>query len=455
MNSYVQKLRLKHDPFDDEFQRDDFFAGGSRENLVLKVLDPDRRNISLDAVIGQAGSGKTRLAFRICERARGKCESALVSVDLFTTALYLLREIMLELDLEAPRDLARGLEELSEHAIELSKSDRSILLVIDNAQELGSDCMKLIERLLANRWSAIHLVLLGQEQLADMLQTRMRDRYRKKLAMHELTALNRVEIAEYLRLKLSRAGYRVELSLSSQAGLDLLQQSEGVPGRVNALAAEMLNSEDFPGVARGFGKRREGDHPEIRYFWQAFALGLVLVGVIFWPTDSPELSASLEEEAREIQRISLSATVSPATSNTIEPARVGAGQLPGGAMDISDTAAPVAPSVVATPELSAFERMLLGTPTDSFTLQIVGSTSEEGVREFIAESRLGEIHGYYETRRERAPWFVVVDGIYPDWETAMEARAGLAGKFGELEPWIRRISNVHSEISRSGKQGEP
>lgn len=443
MNSYVQKLRLEHDPFDDEFQRNDFFAGGSRENLVLNVLDPDRGNISLDAVIGRAGSGKTRLAYRICERARGKFKSVLVSVDLFTTALYMLREIMLELGLEAPRDLTRGLEGLSEHAIELSKSDRSILLVIDNAQELGSDCMKLVERLLANRWSAIHLVLLGQEQLADMLQTRMRDRYRKKLAMHELTALNRVEIAEYLRLKLSTAGYRGELSLSSQVGLDLLQQSEGVPGRVNALAAEMLSSEDFPGVARRFGGRREGsspDRPEIRYFWQAFALGLVLVAVVFWPVDTPELSASLDEEPREIQRISLSATLSPGTPDTVEPARA---------------AAPSAPTADSARGLSAFERMLLETPPDNFTVQIVGSTSEDGVREFVADSRLGEIHGYYETRRERAPWFVVVDGVYPDWETAMEARAALAGKFEDLEPWIRRISNVHSEISRSGKQGEP
>ena len=113
------------------------------------------------------------------------------------------------------------------------------------------------------------------------------------------------------------------------------------------------------------------------------------------------------------------------------------------------------PSADESPGLSEFERMLLDAPPGSFTVQIIASTSEEGVRGFIAASQLGEIHGYYETRRQRGPWFVVVDGMYPDWETAMEARAQWAEKLDDLEPWIRRISNVHSEINLAGKQGEP
>ncbi len=467
MKPYIEKLRLKYDPFDGGIQRNDFFGGAGRENLLLAVLAGEDRQVSLDAVVGPEGSGKTRLAFRFCERSGSDFRPVLISVDLFTTAQYLLRDLLLKLELDPPRDLNKGLDALSERAIELARSGKSILLVIDNAHELGSDCMKLVERLLGNRWSAVRLVLLGEEQLKEMLQTRLRERYRAKLAIHELPALNRVETAEYIRLKLARAGYGQALPLSSQAGLDLLQQSAGLPGKINAQTAAMLNSDEVPAVARFFGLRldRESreedgerpDRPEFRYLLHAFALSLALAVVVFWPAMEPESSASPEAQVVEPRRISLRVPVRPESDVTARedlgaPARDAAGSAAGAEATVSP---PETPPADESPGPSEFERMLLDSPADSFTLQIIASTSEEGVRDFIAASQLGEIHGYYETRRQRGPWFVVIDGIYSDWETAMEARARRAGEFGDPEPWVRRISNVHSEINLAGKQGEP
>jgi len=465
MKPYVEKLRLKHDPFDGEFQRNDFFGGGGRENLLHNVLAGADRQVSLNAVIGPEGSGKTRLAYRFCELSGNDFRPVLISVDLFTTAIYLLRALLLKLELDppanvSPGDLNKSLESLGERAIELARSGKSILLVIDNAHELGSDCMKLIERLLANRWSAIRLVLLGEEQLKEMLQARLRERYRAKLAIHELPALNRVETAEYIHLKLARAGYGQALPLSSQAGLDLLQQSAGLPRKINALTAAMLNSDEVPAVAGLFGRRRgresheengeKPERPEVRYLWHAFALSLALAVVVFWPVIEPESSASPEAVSVESRQVSLRVPVRPETAGTAQEDAAGS---TAGAGAVSPSETP--PTADESPGLSEFERMLLGAPPDSFTVQIIASTSEEGVRGFIAASQLGEIHGYYETRRQRGPWFVVVDGMYPDWETAMEARAQWAEKLDDLEPWIRRISNVHSEIELAGKQGEP
>lgn len=468
MKPYVEKLRLKHDPFDGEIQRNDFFGGGGRENLLFNVLAAEDRQVSLHAVIGPEGSGKTRLAHRFCELSRNEFRPVPISVDLFTTAQYLLRDLLLKLELDPPGDIGRGLDSLGERAIELAPSGKSILLVIDNAHELGSDCMRLVERLLADRWSAIRLILLGEEQLKEMLQTRLRERYRAKLAIHELSALNRVEIAEYVHLKLSRAGYGQNLPLSSQAGLDLLQQSAGLPGKINVLTAAMLNSDEVPAVGGMFGERRGGEsrdengerpeRPEFRYLWHAFALSLALAAVVLWPVAEPELSASPDAGGVEPRQISLRVPVGPEPAEAAQedvggPARDAAGSAAGAGEAVSPSEVP--PSAGESPGLSEFERMLLDAPPDSFTVQIIASTSEEGVREFIAASQLGEIHGYFETRRQRGPWFVVVDGMYPDWEAAMEARAQWAEKIDDLEPWIRRISNVHSEINLAGKQGEP
>ena len=107
------------------------------------------------------------------------------------------------------------------------------------------------------------------------------------------------------------------------------------------------------------------------------------------------------------------------------------------------------------PVLSEFESLLLATPADNFTVQLMDSASEEEVLAFIAGEGLGGIHGYYETRRGRSPWFIAVDGIYPDWEAAREAQTRLAENNAEMDPWIRRVSNVHAEITRSGKRQGP
>ncbi len=446
MNAYVRKLRLAHDPFHDapggHAPRDDFFGGGERESIIAKLLDSGRGRIALHAVVGPRGSGKTRLARRLCECVRGDCKPVLLSVDLFTSAQSLLGGLLRQLDIDPPADGRRGLALLDERAIDLRRAGKSILFVIDDAHEMGSDGMKLVQRLLANRWSTIQLVLFGEEQLREMLRQFLRPRYQDRLVAHELPALNRVETAQYIHWKLARAGYKKRLPLSSQAGLDLLQQSAGVPANINALTAGLLNSDEVPAVGRLFSWRRQSDagidRPELRYLGWAFTLSLPLVVLLLWPVTETGPAANSAPELADSRQISLLVPVRPEPGASAAPAAARPPQTEAGAPNGAEPAGP-----------SAFERMLLDAPTDNFTVQLLASRSEQGVADFIASSQLGEIHGYYETRRERRPWFVVVYGMYPDWETAMAARARLAGAHGALEPWIRRISNVRAEINRA------
>ncbi len=452
MHSYIDKLGLKHDPFADDYLRDDFYGGGNRDNLVYRLLDHENRDVSLDAVVGAAGSGKTRLAHRLCECAPEGDLPVLAAVDLFRSAGDLLGDILRELDVKAGADQTGSLEILNNRAIDLTRAGKSILLLIDNAHELGPDCLRLVERLLASRWSAIHLVLIGEDQLAEMLQTRLRQRYRDRLEIHQLPALNRVETAYYIQLKLARAGYGRNLSMTSQDALDVLQHCGGLPRRINSLTAAMLNSQAQAQASAAVSRKQarqqapeeepaeeKADRPEIRYLWHAFALSIALVAVLFWPVDSPESSAPATAPRIQSQAIALP---EPARVEPVAPASAT------GAVAANAEQNPI-------PVLSEFESLLLATPADNFTVQLMDSASEEEVLAFIAGEGLGGIHGYYETRRGRSPWFIAVDGIYPDWEAAREAQTRLAENNAEMDPWIRRVSNVHAEITRSGKRQGP
>ncbi len=453
MRKYRQKLGLKYDPFDGELRPDVFFGGGNRDYLVNALLDGERGDIVLDTVIGPSGSGKTRLASRLRECAGGDIQPVLVAVGLLTTADDLLRDVLLELGLEPSADVGSGLQSLNRYAIALRQAGKSVLLLIDNAHELAPDCVKLVGRLLANRWSAIHPALFGEDPLRDMLAAGLRAGHLNKTAFHELPPFDRVETVQYIQLKLFRAGYRGELRLSSQAGLDLLRRCEGIPGAIERLAAALLDSDAPPTDELARARAASGPRPELRYLWHAFAFGLALAAVLFmWPAEPPDSLAASETVAPETQRISLPAASRPA------PEYAGRGQRRSAA-----TQSIPAEATGGAPSLTEFELWLLDAPPDYFTVQILGSTSEQDVREFIASAALGENHGYYETRRERAPWFVVVEGVYAEWESAMEARTRLAATLvdsqpeprPELNPWIRRLSNVHTGIDRAGKGAQP
>lgn len=452
MHLYIDKLGLKHDPFADDYLRDDFYGGGNRDNLVYRLLDHESRDVSLDAVVGPAGGGKTRLAHRLCECAPEGDLPVLVAVDLFSSAGVLLGDILRELDVRAGADQTESLEILNTRTIDLTRAGKSILLLIDNAHELGPDCLRLVERLLASRWSAIHIVLIGEDQLADMLQTRLRQRHRDRLEIHQLPTLNRVETAYYIQLKLARAGYGRNLSMTSQDALDVLQHCGGLPRRINSLTAAMLNSQirTQAGAVNSRGQvgqqppeekpaGEKADRPEIRYLWHAFALSIALVAVLFWPVDSPESSAPATAPRIQSQAIALP---EPARAEPVAP------DFATGAVAANAGQNPI-------PVLSEFETLLLATPAENFTVQLMDSAAEEEVLAFIAGEGLGGIHGYYETRRDRSPWFIAVDGIYPDWEAAREAQTRLADNNTEMDPWIRRVSNVHAEIARSGKRRGP
>ena len=108
-------------------------------------------------------------------------------------------------------------------------------------------------------------------------------------------------------------------------------------------------------------------------------------------------------------------------------------------------------SSVAAPSFSGisdFESELLRYPANSFTVQIMGSRSEASVRDFVS----GEVHagkpGYFETRFQDRPWFVVVLGNFGERHEAVAAIEELPESLRSLKPWIRSLADVQSDIRK-------
>ena len=113
---------------------------------------------------------------------------------------------------------------------------------------------------------------------------------------------------------------------------------------------------------------------------------------------------------------------------------------------IADTADPATDATIASPGISKFENKLLGYPANNFTVQLLGSRSEVNVKEFVADRQVADTHGYFETRHQSQPWYVVVFGNFDDRSTAAQAIQQLPESLRSLQPWVRPMNGIQADI---------
>ena len=93
------------------------------------------------------------------------------------------------------------------------------------------------------------------------------------------------------------------------------------------------------------------------------------------------------------------------------------------------------------------ESWLLKQPEASFSLQLAGSRNEALIADFVRRYKLDERQAaYYRGQHEGAPWYVLMYGVYPSREAALEGRDNLPYQLRQAKPWPRSFKSVHASI---------
>ena len=164
--------------------------------------------------------------------------------------------------------------------------------------------------------------------------------------------------------------------------------------------------------------------------------------------DEIGVAAVSVSEARPVARRSSAA---PTASPTPAPTR--AATPPTLATTRQAPATPVSPAAASPLQQnrlsgSAFERQLLAMPAGSFTLQILGASSEANVQAFVERNGGGlrQTLGYYRSQRGGAPWFIVAYGEFTTREQASATLRRLPQALSAAGPWVRPIAAAQAEI---------
>jgi len=151
------------------------------------------------------------------------------------------------------------LEGINAKLYELYESDKSPVVIIDEAQLIPDKAtfeeLRLLTNFQLDSRNLLAVVLIGQTELRDRLNSKYYRALRQRIGMQfHLGPLNAEETGAYVRHRLRVAGREAPL-FEEQAMALLFEYSGGVPRRLNIIGANAL--------VEGFGREAETIGPEI------------------------------------------------------------------------------------------------------------------------------------------------------------------------------------------------
>lgn len=196
-------------------------------------------------IIGEVGTGKTLL-----------CRLLLNTLDEHFVTAYipnpdqsghglrasLAHELGLTIEHNVPHHLV--LDMITQRLLELHKTGKQTILIVDESQALSDDCLEAI-RLLTNleteEKKLLQVVLFGQPELDKKLQKHSLRQLKQRITFsYHLKSLNKNELNLYLCHRLAKAGYTYGMVFSAGAKKHLFRASGGLPRLLNVLCHKAL-----------------------------------------------------------------------------------------------------------------------------------------------------------------------------------------------------------------------
>jgi len=194
-------------------------------------------------ITGDVGCGKTTLIRRLLSRIGSSVAVGLLS-NTGKTSTDLLRWILMSLD--QPFDgtsYVTLFKQFQDYLIEEYSRNRRVVLIIDEAQNLGAkelEELRMLSNINAEKDQLLQLIIVGQPQLRDLLQAPELKQFAQRVsADFHLGRLEAEDVIKYIdhRLYVAGAGSVV---FTDEACHQIYQASGGVPRVINILCDTAL-----------------------------------------------------------------------------------------------------------------------------------------------------------------------------------------------------------------------
>jgi general secretion pathway protein A len=189
------------------------------------------------AITGEVGTGKTTLCRSFLENLGKEVEAAYI-FNPRLDAVGLLKAINEELGIEHTADAIKPLiDTLNQYLMAQHAQGKKVLLIIDEAQNLGRDVLEQL-RLLSNLETTLHkllqIILVGQPELGELLDSHALRQLRQRITLYtHLTPFTFKETREYIEHRIRIASGRPAVRFTQAACRRIHRFAGGIPRLIN------------------------------------------------------------------------------------------------------------------------------------------------------------------------------------------------------------------------------
>jgi len=241
---YRDFYKLSDEPFrvtpDPDFL---FLANQYKEALAAIVYGIAKRK-GFVCITGEVGVGKTTILRSYLSSVE---DQDLTFVYIFNPKVsfpVLMRTILRDLGQSTQGDVAELVERLHEHLIECYRRNRTVVLFVDEAQNMPVEtleAMRLLSNLETTTDKLIQIVLVGQPELDQLLANpRLRPLKSRIVVRAKLLPMGKTDSLAYIRHRLSRVALDSDPVFTDGAMETVVQEAGGVPRLINILCDAAL-----------------------------------------------------------------------------------------------------------------------------------------------------------------------------------------------------------------------
>jgi type II secretory pathway predicted ATPase ExeA len=198
------------------------------------------------SVIAKPGMGKTTILFQLLSQLQGSARTVFLFQTLGSPE-DLLRGLLRDLGVgRIGNSVARMQEQLNKILLIEAQQKRKVVVVIDEAQNLGDSALELL-RMLSNFETTedklMQIVLSGQPQLREKLASRNLLQLRQRISISaRLQPFDVEETRLYVAHRFQAAGCKSQTPLfTPQAEVLIAKYSEGIPRNINNICFNALS----------------------------------------------------------------------------------------------------------------------------------------------------------------------------------------------------------------------
>jgi len=196
-------------------------------------------------IVGESGAGKSTLLNQLVIRADHYWRVIRVPAVTSFSASEIITFLSAELRLPCQVSTEEMLRELDRWLDRLAVRGQIAVVVVDNAHELSDESLTTLATLPGQMQSQnLRVLLTGESSLRTRLSGLLGNS-RSSIPIHvfDIPCLDQREVASYIDMRLYYAGLEGRGPFSRATIDDIARSARGHPGRINAMANELLNGE--------------------------------------------------------------------------------------------------------------------------------------------------------------------------------------------------------------------